>query len=111
MSHPEIKTETINLIVSVFDSKPLLMGIELVNLYEIAAGVIQDSRGGHSHICRLHRKFHTKMPHLFILLLDIADLERCKQYSVLHKSFFERFHRRVTGVWLQQQLCALWFFG
>src|SRR5687768_10940077 len=97
----KIKMETV-IAVSIFDSIVLLGGADLINLDEVPASIVKYRRAGHSHVCGLHRKLYTQLFHPLILLLNISNLERCKRYPILNKSFFERLHSRVIGVRLKE---------
>ena len=48
---------------------------DLKDLDQVPAGVIQDGRGGHPHVGRLHRELHAQVLQAGVLLLDVIDLE------------------------------------
>src|SRR5258706_3252172 len=88
----------------------LLRARNLINLYQIAAGIIVYRRGRHAHVRWLHCKLHAELLHAFILTLNIADLKGRERNSILHERFLECFHSGITRVGFEQQLRAIGLF-
>src|SRR5215208_6263312 len=88
------------------ENLPYLNRVNLINLYQVPTGIVEDSSSCHSHIGWLHRKLDAKVAHAFILLLDVTDQEGCKGYPILNQSFLERFHGRIIGARFKEQLCS-----
>lgn len=83
---------------------------DLVNLNQVAAGIIEHGRGGHAHVGGFHRELHTQTFQPIVFFLNTADLESRIGDPIPHESFIKRLHGWVSGVWLENQLRSIGIF-
>jgi len=79
----------------------------LINLDQIATGVVEHSNLDSCSLNRFLREPDAQVSKSNELGIKVVDLERRKGYAIFEQRLFQRFHRWIPGVRLQYQLSSI----